>query len=215
MRRVHIKPFSCTLCTKTFGLRSDLDHHTTRHYSHNKFFKCTLAHCESQGFSRKQHLARHIQNAHTIGRWHFDAPALTKLLSQPVAEAKMVQKQRADQLKNAAAFHHASARDDRSTMDTLLSEADVDVNCKDKNGRTAILNAIEKGNAPMVGFLLSRNASLDSTDRNSGALLARAAGQCHAEIVDMLLKHNCKKNLRLKMKLSLRIILGFSERYNI
>ncbi len=57
---VHHKPFSCTLCEKSFSTKSNMQAHIT-HVHHKTAFPCTL--CD-KSFSEKATVAKHVNAVH-------------------------------------------------------------------------------------------------------------------------------------------------------
>nr|POE65619.1 zinc finger protein 316 [Quercus suber] len=59
------RPHRCKICDRDFVHRKDLARHELVHDKDSKLlYRCSLPECKGLGFSRKDHLARHLRNKH-------------------------------------------------------------------------------------------------------------------------------------------------------
>ena len=73
-------------------------------------------------------------------------------------------------------------------MVEALLEAGADVNIEDKDGSTALMEAIPNGNAEIVELLLKAGAKRDVENRHGDSPLSEAKRRKHAAIESLLLK---------------------------
>ena len=59
-------------------------------------------------------------------------------------------------------FRRAAAAGDLCSVQRLLGDGEIDVNCRGKNGATALHKAAEHGRASVIRFLGRQNAAIDS-----------------------------------------------------
>ena len=74
----------------------------------------------------------------------------------------------------------------------------MDVNHKDKEERTSLLQAASGGKKEITELLIGAGAEVNSTDEDGGTPLHFAAWKGHKEIVELLRKHGGKTYAELK-----------------
>ncbi len=77
-------------------------------------------------------------------------------------------------------------------VDLLLSKK-AEVHEKDRNGKTALMYAVEKGHTPIARFLLGVGAKVNERDNNNQTALMYAAGGGQNEAVTFLIEKVAKK----------------------
>jgi ankyrin repeat protein len=85
-----------------------------------------------------------------------------------------------------AALLAASLQGDAAKVQELISQG-ADVNTTDPDGRTPLLNAVEKGKIDIVKLLLDKNALINVKTKAGGTPLVLAAGNNFPEIVKLLM----------------------------
>lgn len=85
-----------------------------------------------------------------------------------------------------AALLAASLQGDAAKVQELISQG-ADVNATDPDGRTPLLNAVEKGKIDIVKLLLEKNALINVKTKAGGTPLVLAAGNNFPEIVKLLM----------------------------
>jgi ankyrin repeat protein len=78
---------------------------------------------------------------------------------------------------------------------TLL-DAGVDIDCLDRYGQTALMQAAHKGHVPIVRILLQRGAKLDHTAKFGLSALMLAVISDQPEIVRLLLSAGANTDIR-------------------
>jgi ankyrin repeat protein len=81
----------------------------------------------------------------------------------------------------------AAAAGDLAAVNALLGSS-LDVNARDRSGRTALMLAILNGHADVVEALLARGADLDAVDSSGARPLQMARAKGNEEIIDSLLR---------------------------
>jgi ankyrin repeat protein len=87
----------------------------------------------------------------------------------------------------------AAEKGDIATVQALLAKG-VDVNAKDKDGRTALMLASWKGQVEVVKELLAKSADANAKDNYGGTALMFAAQEDHTETVQALLSKGADVN---------------------
>lgn len=77
----------------------------------------------------------------------------------------------------------------------LLDTGKINVNFKDKYGKSALLIAASSGYIDMVNLLLKYNIDINQVDKEHNSSLILAAKNYHPNIVDNLLKHGADSNI--------------------
>lgn len=87
-------------------------------------------------------------------------------------------------------FLQAAAQGRNRDLRVLLSNGQVDVNCADKEGRTAVIYAACKGQGESVGIILSAKAAADVQDDYGCSALHYAAASLSEPCIRNLLQYN-------------------------
>ncbi|MCJ1324961.1 hypothetical protein MMC10_001623 [Thelotrema lepadinum] len=181
------------MCSLKFGLQSDLSRHAATHYANNRFYVCEWDNCQHGGFTRKQHLERHIKGKHLkLGSQVEENREITgcmikDLLKRSERNAKAREKQFSEQFSGIFAFVEAMNREDLDTMDRILTQGRVAINQEDGQGRTALHIAAQRGSRASTSFLLSRGADANSSTRHRDELLNIATVEGNDEALRAML----------------------------
>ena len=70
-----------------------------------------------------------------------------------------------------------------------LLKQGVDVNVKDRNGKTALMEATRHGHADVVRLLLDKGSDVNAKDNEGRSPLDLATAGDYTEIVELLQKH--------------------------
>lgn len=81
-------------------------------------------------------------------------------------------------------------------VQTLLSKNGIDVNSKDKHGRTSLMRASYGGHAHIVRMLLEKNAEVDTADKFGFTALMHACYKGQLLAVDALLSKNADMDIQ-------------------
>ena len=85
-------------------------------------------------------------------------------------------------------FHIAALTGDLSALQTLLIEAHLPIDCRDKENSTALLLACARGHESCVEYLLSHGADPNARRLTGATSLYFATSYHHTRIVELLLK---------------------------
>lgn len=90
-------------------------------------------------------------------------------------------------------FLQAATRGDFITVEAMVRQKEVDVNCTDLIGTTALTRASERGDERMTAYLLEMGANPNQKAHATGeTALLNATHNNHQKIVDILLDNNAK-----------------------
>ena len=84
-------------------------------------------------------------------------------------------------------FHIAGLTGDLSALKTLLSEAQLPIDCRDKENSTALLLACARGHQSCVEYLLSHGADPNARRLTGATPLYFATSSHHTRVVELLL----------------------------
>ncbi|XP_046567997.1 ankyrin repeat and KH domain-containing protein mask-like [Haliotis rubra] len=86
--------------------------------------------------------------------------------------------------------YNASTSGDLSKVKFALSQEQVDIDCKDRIGRTPLMWAAGKGHRDVVELFVKRGANLLLTDRSRSNILHYACAGGHVEVTKYILSQN-------------------------
>ena len=78
---------------------------------------------------------------------------------------------------------------DAQAVKFLLNKGNVDVNAKDANGSTALINAVKTGQDRIVKLLLEKDANIDIKDKTGNTALMYACTGKHDEELYYMVSH--------------------------
>ena len=84
------------------------------------------------------------------------------------------------------ALTHASHYRNYGAVDYLIQSGYYDVNCRDKDGNTALMVAVKHNNVKTVKVLIEHNADISLKDKNGKTALDYAVENGDEEIIDLL-----------------------------
>jgi hypothetical protein len=99
------------------------------------------------------------------------------------------------QQQSSPTIHEAALSDDPEQLKAAL-DGGADVNGKDINGYTALINAVQAAKQKSLFFLLHNKADVHATDNFGWSALMIACSRGDGTFVDLLLKHGAKKEIR-------------------
>ncbi|UKZ77558.1 hypothetical protein TrVFT333_005281 [Trichoderma virens FT-333] len=82
----------------------------------------------------------------------------------------------------------------RTTTNWYNTAFDIDLNYKNKDGRTPLLLAAGNGHGAVVKLLLTEGININCKDNNGQTPLSWAAGNGHKDVADLLLKYGADLN---------------------
>ena len=92
----------------------------------------------------------------------------------------------------------------------LLLEISKDVNVKDNEGRTALMEAVDYGMEKVVKNLLEKSADVNAKDNYGLTALIEAARWDDGKIVELLLEKSAEVNLNLSLSIhQIKKLLSF------
>jgi len=99
----------------------------------------------------------------------------------------------------STALHRESEYGDVEKVGSLLEQPGIDVNVKNKDGRTTLIIASRCGRTKIVAMLLEKGADVDAKDNNGKTALMQASTSGRTEIVQMLLNKGADVNAKDNM----------------
>ena len=107
-----------------------------------------------------------------------------------------LRRQVAEQLSNGktrdALLLEAAAEGETDVVELLIDEYEAEIEMKDKNGQTPLIQAIAWGHESVVRMLLEKGANIETTDEDGRTPLIKAAFHGHEAIVRLLLEKGAK-----------------------
>jgi ankyrin repeat protein len=92
---------------------------------------------------------------------------------------------------NTTSLHEAISGGHLEVVEALLLHPQVDVNCVDEDGWSALMCAVNKGHSSIVNALLQRpDLDINSVDKNGWSALMYAANGGYSDIVNALLQRS-------------------------
>jgi len=88
-----------------------------------------------------------------------------------------------------------------------FDSSNLDVNYKDREGRTPLIHAVLKGNMPIVKFLIEKKANINAQDKAGQAAIHFATLLEKIDIVTLLLKNGANPLIKVMGKLPWQLIL--------
>jgi ankyrin repeat protein len=122
-----------------------------------------------------------------IGARHIQLLQISLASDDPIAN----QDQALDALLRASLIGNTAA------VEALLDKG-LNVNAKDRNGWTPLLEAVFGGHTDTVRVLLNRGADVNKPDQAGWTPLMEAASKGHTEIIKILLKYGAVVNVRIR-----------------
>ena len=74
----------------------------------------------------------------------------------------------------------------------LLLDAGIEINARDQNGTTALMNAALQGQTQVVKLLIERGADVNLRDKHRTSALLMASHEGHVEIAKLLIDHGAR-----------------------
>ena len=96
-------------------------------------------------------------------------------------------------------MHDAAWYDHKEIAELLIAEG-ADVNAKDDNGRTPLMDAARKGNKEIVELLIAEGADVNAWTADGGTPLDWANSYRRTETFDIIRKHGGKKGKELRSR---------------
>jgi len=190
-RKFHDKPYSCSLCDKKFGLKTDLGRHrhTHRNDETQRNFRCRFPGCKFRGTSRKDYLWVHLQKKHQDIQQHTSSSKpLREYYEEFAREGQTLQHELNLELLEAASTGSAEKVSD------LLSR-NADTCTKDSRKRTPLHLAAAANHEAVVKVLCDQGANTNVTDSSMQTPLHLAAAANYGSIVSLLCDHGADTNV--------------------
>jgi ankyrin repeat protein len=113
--------------------------------------------------------------------------AASAIAAAPAPSSRQLARATTSSVERGESLRGAAAAGDLAAVNALLGSS-LDVNARDRSGRTALMLAILNGHADVVEALLARGADLNAVDSSGVRPLQMARAKGNAEIIDSLLR---------------------------
>jgi len=113
--------------------------------------------------------------------------AASAITAAPAPSSRQLARATTSSVERGESLRAAAAAGDLAAVNALLGSS-LDVNARDRSGRTALMLAILNGHADVVEALLARGADLDAADSSGARPLQMARAKGNEEIIDSLLR---------------------------
>jgi ankyrin repeat protein len=113
--------------------------------------------------------------------------AASAVAAAPAPSSRQLARATTSSVERGESLRGAAAAGDLAAVNALLGSS-LDVNARDRSGRTALMLAILNGHADVVEALLARGADLNAVDSSGTRPLQMARAKGNAEIIDSLLR---------------------------
>jgi ankyrin repeat protein len=113
--------------------------------------------------------------------------AASAIAAAPAPSSRQLARATPSSIERGESLRGAAAAGDLAAVNALLGSS-LDVNARDRSGRTALMLAILNGHADVVEALLARGADLNAADSSGARPLQMARAKGNEEIIDWLLR---------------------------
>ncbi|KAG4414362.1 hypothetical protein IFR04_012499 [Cadophora malorum] len=183
-RKAHDKRHKCTVCSRAFGLKTDLERHSNLHRFSQFIYKCHYPDCKFRGSRRKDHLSAHLKQHHTKNG------KLSLGNAIPFEEH-----QRLIQHQQNVEFLECVRRGDKKIVERFLSEnGSIQVAAQDSAGSTALHICSMKGHTSLIAMLLKLGIDINVLDRYQNTALPLAVTEKKYDVVRILLENGADVN---------------------
>ena len=183
-RKAHDKRHKCTVCSRAFGLKTDLERHSNLHRFSQFIYKCHYPDCKFRGSRRKDHLSAHLKQHHTKN----GNPSLGN-------DIPFEEHQRLIQHQQNVEFLECVRRGDKKVVERFLSEnGSIQLAAQDSAGSTALHICSMKGHTSLITMLLKLGIDINVLDRYQNTALHLAMTEKKYDVVRILLENGVNVN---------------------